>query len=253
MKSNKLVISLHDVSPQTQAIVNNQLEELYSMGVKRCSLLVIPDYHHQSLISLFPNFMSWLQEQADKGHEIVLHGYYHDRPPSPRDNTWKRLITEHYTAGEGEFYDLDYEQARTILKMGKVVFEEAGIDRSELFGFIAPAWLLGKEAERALIDEGFLYTTRLHGVIDLQEQPPRFFPAQSMVYSVRSAWRRIISLFWNELLFQYATHQKWGLLRVSLHPVDWKHQFIKSHLLHSIKRALKDRTPMTYESWLRQE
>jgi predicted deacetylase len=251
MKSNTLVISLHDVSPQTQAIVTQQLEELHLIGITRCSLLVIPDYHHHFLISQFPSFVTWLEEQAHHGHEIVLHGYHHLRAPSTNDRASKRLMTEFYTAGEGEFYDLDYEQASRLLKMGKGVLQQAGCDTSQLFGFIAPAWLLAKEAEHAVADEGFLYTTRLKGIIDLRKKPSRFFPSQSMVYSVRSAWRRIVSLIWNELLFQYATYQKWPLLRVSLHPVDWKYPSIQSHLLYSIKRAMKDRTPMTYESWLR--
>ncbi|MFZ4115865.1 MAG: DUF2334 domain-containing protein [Chthoniobacterales bacterium] len=252
MKKESLVISLHDVSPHTQEIVANQLEELRALGVSRCSLLVIPDYHHQGSITHFPNFITWLEEQAAQGHEIVLHGYYHIRPPSSHDHGMKRWITKYYTAGEGEFYDLDYEQARTTLQRGKEVLQQTGFEINKLVGFIAPAWLLSKEAERAVADEGFFYTTRLHGVVDLQKKPPHFIPSQSMVYSVRSAWRRFVSLAWNELIFQYATRKKWPLLRIGFHPVDWSHPAIKAHLLSSVQRGLIDRTPMTYNAWLRQ-
>jgi predicted deacetylase len=252
MKKETLVISLHDVSPHTQKIVMEQLKELRALGVFRCSLLVIPDYHHQGSITRFPDFITWLQEQGAQGHEIILHGYYHLRPPSAHDHGVKRWITKYYTAGEGEFYDLDYEQARSTLQRGKEALQQAGFDSTKLVGFIAPAWLLSQEAERAVADEGFFYTTRLHGVVDLRKQPSPFFPSQSMVYSVRSAWRRVVSLAWNELIFQNATRKKWPLLRIGFHPVDWNYPRIKSHLLASVRRSLLTRTTMTYEAWLRQ-
>ena len=249
--SGSLIISLHDVSPQTQEIVAKQLEALRALGVARCSLLVIPDYHHHGSITRFPGFVTWLQEQAAQGHEIVLHGYHHLRSQRTDDRLWKRWITEHYTAGEGEFYDLGYEEARTLLQKGKQELVQAGCDMTKVTGFIAPAWLLGRDAERAVVDEGFSYTTRLHGVIDLREQPSRFFSSQSMVYSVRSAWRRAVSLGWNELLFHYASWKKWSLLRIGFHPVDWKHPAIKAHLLSSVKRAATHRTAMTYGAWMK--
>ncbi len=72
--------------------------------------------------------------------------------------------------------------------------------------------------------------------------------SQSMVYSVRSAPRRLVSLLWNELLFKSA--KKWPLLRIGLHPPDWKYRGIRRHALSSIRRALADRTSMTYREWV---
>lgn len=250
LPSLHLVVSLHDVSPHTQEIVTKQLEELRILGVTRCSLLVIPDHHHSGPITRFPGFITWLLQQAAQGHEIVLHGYHHRRPPSPHDHGTKRWLTKCYTAGEGEFYDLDYEQARTKVKRGKEILSAAGFNNAIVTGFIAPAWLLGKEAERAVADEGFFYTTRLHGIVDFRAEPSSFFFSQSMVYSVRSAWRRAASLIWNELVLQCATKKKWPLLRIGFHPVDWKYRVIKDHLLSSVKRSLLTRTPLTYQEWL---
>jgi predicted deacetylase len=247
-----LVVSLHDVSPQTEKIVTQQLEELRALGVSRCSLLVIPDHHHLGMITRFPSFIRWLQTQAAHGHEIILHGFNHLRGPRKHQHPWKRLIAEHYTAGEGEFYDLNYEEAYLLLEQGKKVFQDADLDFSKIVGFIAPAWLLSQAAEEAVADQGFSYTTRLHGVVNLQEKPHRFFPSQSMVYSVRSAWRRAASLAWNESLLLYATERKWPLLRIGFHPVDWKYQGIKDHLLSSVQCSLRTRTPVTYQEWLAQ-
>ncbi|MFI0348218.1 MAG: DUF2334 domain-containing protein [Chthoniobacterales bacterium] len=244
-----LVVSIHDVSPLTQSAVSIMLADLKKIGVTRCSLLVIPDHHYSGMISKNPDFVRWLQEQAREGHEIVLHGLCHLRPAAKKENWMVRWITQHYTAGEGEFYDINYETACEKLKTGEEQLRLAGISDAENRGFIAPAWLLSGEAERALADNGFLYTTRLGGLIVFKNKRLRCYePAQSMVYSVRSAVRRFISLFWNEALFYYS--KKWSLLRIGLHPPDWKYRDIHRHALSSIRRALIDRTAMTYREWV---
>ena len=55
-------------------------------------------------------------------------------------------------------------------------------------GFIAPAWLLGAAAERAAAEAEMEYTTHLTGVRDLRSG--KDFRARTLVYSVRSDWRR---------------------------------------------------------------
>jgi predicted deacetylase len=249
IQSPSLVLSIHDVAPSTQATVQEMIDDLKKSGVSCCSLLVIPYYHEKELLTKAPAFVEWLEEKEHEGHEIVLHGWSHLRPATLCEGLWKRWITQHYTRGEGEFYDLSYEDARTKLKMGKEEFEKTGFDFKKISGFIAPAWLLSKEAERAVIDEGFSYTTRLHGVIDLEKNPAAFFPSQSMVYSVSSAWRRQVSLIWNELLFRWAEQREWPLLRLGLHPPDWKHSAIRKQALAVVSRASKKRSVMTYNNW----
>lgn len=244
-----LVISIHDVAPSTQLIVQKMLDDLKTLGISRASLLVVPYYHEKELLTTAPIFVAWLEEKEQEGHEIVLHGWSHLRPVVASQGIWKRWITEHYTRGEGEFYDLNYEQARKKLKKGKEEFAKSGFDLQKISGFIAPAWLLSKEAERALIDEGFSYTTRLHGVIDLRLNPPAFHRSQSMVYSVSAPWRRWVSLIWNEFLFRLCEYQEWPLLRLGLHPPDWNYPAIRNHALVAVNRAVVKRAAMTYEQW----
>ena len=251
-QKRSLVISIHDVSPQTEAVVEVMLHDLRKCGVLHCSLLVIPNHHHKGVIASDSAFMQWLREKQKEGHEIVLHGFYHLRPARAAENFWTRWITQSYTTGEGEFYDLTYKEARAKLQAGKEEFHRTGFQENEIIGFIAPAWLLSAEAERAVVDEGFSYTTRLGGVIDLRGSPSTFYQSQSMVYSVRSAWRRQISLLWNEILFRYAQKKKWSLLRLGLHPPDWKYDSIRHHALTTVQRALQDRELMTYQCWLQQ-
>ena len=250
IQSPSLVVSIHDVTPGTQATVQEMIGDLIESGVPCCSLLVIPHYHERESLTKTPSFVEWLQEKQREGHEIVLHGWSHLRPAAPREGLLTRWMTQHYTRGEGEFYDLSYDEARTKLKMGKEELETAGFDLKKISGFIAPAWLLSKEGERAVVDEGFSYTTRLHGVIDLKKDAPTFFKSQSMVYSVSSAWRRRVSLIWNEFLFRWAGQREWSLLRLGLHPPDWKFCQIRKHALSAVGRAVMKRSVMTYSDWV---
>src|SRR6266700_1019596 len=75
-----LVVSLHDVAPSTRPIVDQIISELSAKGIRHCSLLVVPDYHHQGASMKDRQFVSWLRNLEAAGHEIVIHGYFHERP-----------------------------------------------------------------------------------------------------------------------------------------------------------------------------
>ena len=219
------------------------LADLATVGVGVTSLLVVPDHHHKADIDKDPAFLAWLREKQAAGHEIVLHGFYHRRVPREGDGAGKRLVTEHYTAGEGEFYDLGYEEARERMEDGREMLTGAGLD---VVGFIAPAWLLGEEAEQAARNLGFAYTTRLGGVLDLRSG--EWTRSQSLVYSPRSAWRRNVSLAWNAFL---ATRlRKNPLARLGLHPPDWNYDTIKTQALRLAREAAADRRVIRYRDWV---
>ena len=238
--SRVLAVSVHDVSPWTRPEVDIMLRDLAEQGVGITSLLVIPDHHHRGATDRDPAFLAWLREKEGAGHEVVLHGFFHRREPA-RGNLASKLVTEHYTAGEGEFWDINHNEARRRLAAGRVAL--AGFD---LPGFIAPAWLLGSEAERAVRDEGFAYTTRLGGVLDLRSGARTV--SQSLVYSVRSGWRRTLSLGWNSLLA--ARLRRNPLMRLGLHPPDWKHEKIKAHALRLAREAAAKRRVIRYRDWI---
>src|SRR6185503_8889753 len=130
-----------------------------------------------------------------QGHEIVIHGYFHERPRQEGENLGEKFFTRLYTRDEGEFYDLDYDEAFRRITRARDEFARAGLTPR---GFIAPAWLLGPAAERAAAEAEMEYTTRLTGVRDLRSGDN--FPARTLVYSVRSSWRRVASLAWNSAL-----------------------------------------------------
>ena len=157
-------------------------------GVRVCSILVVPDYHHEGLFARHREFVTWLRGLEAEGHEIVIHGYFHERPRARNEMLGDKFITRFYTQDEGEFYDLSYEEALRRITRARDEFRALGLKPR---GFIAPAWLLGNEAEQALRDAELEYTTRLRTICDLRSDST--FPARTLVYSVHNNWRRALS------------------------------------------------------------
>jgi predicted deacetylase len=109
--------------------------------------------------------------------------------------------------------------------------------------------LLGAEAEAALRELKIEYTTRLGSVLNLRTNTT--YRSQSLVWSVRSRWRRATSIAWNALLFRRLCSNP--LLRISVHPVDIEHAAIWRQIRRCITRALAVRVPMTYGGWINSE
>lgn len=242
--SRALVVSLHDVSPLTQGVFAAMLAELEAWGVRACSLLVIPDHHGRGNMGDDPAFCRWLEDLARRGHELVVHGYEHRRPARPAESMRTRWLTQVYTQGEGEFYDLSFEAARRLLAQGLRDFSK--LDAPAPQGFIAPAWLLGAEAERAVAEAGFRYTTRLTEVKDLQTGAAA--RARSLVYSCRNVWRRVCSLAWNGALAGGLRDAP--LMRLSLHPPDFEHPAIWRQVRRIVQETVSAREPITYGAWV---
>ena len=242
-----VVVSLHDLSPWTQPVFTAMLAELASLGVKRTSLLVIPDHHHRGHMLAAAGFCRWLEDLARQGHELVVHGYYHQRPARAGETWWQRGMTRVYTQGEGEFYDLPTNEAGELLARAQADFRR--LDAPAPVGFIAPAWLLGGEAAAAVREAGFRYTTYLTGMRDLRMAgDDGFLPARSLVYSCRNRWRRAASLLWNAGLARRLRGAP--LLRVSLHPPDYQHADIWRQVRRLVGEALRDREVVTYQEYL---
>ena len=241
-----LVVSLHDVAPSTQSVADKILSELTQRGIRHCSLLIVPDYHHQGASMQDRQFVSWLRNLEATGHEIVIHGYFHERPRRERESFLEKIVTRFYTQGEGEFYDLDYDEAFRRIKTARDEFQAAGLKPR---GFIAPAWLLGSEAERAARDAEMEYTTRLQTVLDLRSGERT--AARSLVYSVRNGWRRVTSLVWNAALSRMVANKP--LARLSIHPPDFSHPAIWRQIVDLISDIAPLRTPTTYQEWIAEQ
>ncbi len=243
---NALVVSIHDVAPATYAKSRGIVEAMKRCGVRVCSLLVVPDYHHRGMSTADHAFVRWLQELEDEGHEIVIHGYFHQRPRRERESLRAKFVTRSYTSDEGEFYDLSYDEAFARIARARDDFVSAGLKPR---GFIAPAWLLSDEGERAAADAEMEYTTRLTNVRDLRSA--RTFASRSLVYSVRNRWRRAASLVWNGALVRVLHNEP--LVRLGLHPPDLEHPHVWEQITRMAEQLAETRSATTYCEWIAEQ
>lgn len=239
-----LVVSIHDVSPLTREATQAMLGELAELGVRGVSLLVVPNHHCRGHMLDDPAFCAWLKEREALGDEIAIHGYVHRRDQRPGETFMEKVTTRLYTAGEGEFYDIHGADALRIISQARREFRQVGIDPQ---GFVAPAWLLSDGADRALQRLGLGYTTRLGGVFDYKTGVNH--ASQSLVWSSRSWWRRILSRAWNAWLFRRMRGKP--LLRIGIHPPDLKYRGIWSQIKRLTAEALKDHEAVPYGEYLR--
>src|SRR5437773_8987879 len=244
--TDSIVVSLHDIAPQSQDVTEKIVSELAQRAVRACSLLVVPDYRHQGLATKDRQFVSWLRDLQSAGYEIVIHGYFHERPRHANETIRDKFFTRLYTADEGEFYDLDYDEALRRITAARDEFRASGLKPR---GFVAPAWLLGAEAERAARDAQMEYTTRLRTVCDLRSG--NVFPARTLVYSVESNWRRAVSRTWNAAMFRFLKGK--SLLRISIHPPDYLRPAIWRQILAWITATSNVRTATTYQDWIAEQ
>jgi len=139
---------------------------------------------------------------------------------------------------EGEFAALDRAEATRRIASGRLWCARHGL---AVRGFVAPAWLLGRESWEALSDFEFDYTTTLTRFVELRGG--RSVPAPGIVYSARSRARRVLSCGWNALLARVAHAAP--LVRVGLHPVDTCHPQVLHHAQALVRRLARHRECLT--------
>jgi len=241
--ARSFIVSIHDIAPVTRAAAEKALEELKSAGVRLTSLLIVPNYHRQGRSIDDRPFVSWLRELETDGHEIAIHGYFHERPPRDGEGLRDKFLTRVYTRGEGEFFDLPYEEA--LSRITRARDELRSVHLSPI-GFVAPAWLLSTEGERAARDAEMQYTTRIGSVLDLLTGERE--PSRSLVYSTRATWRRAASLAWNAALARRLEIAQ--LVRLSIHPQDIASPKVWEHILCMARRFSATRNLTTYRDWI---
>jgi uncharacterized protein len=241
--TKSLIVSLHDTHPGSWKDISEQLDFLQNLGIGRCSILLVPAFHHEHGPCCWnEELCSALSARQDAGYDLVLHGYSHDR--QGQTDTLKNLFwTRLYTNREAEFLDLPEAAAQSRIEEGLTLFKQHGWTPN---GFIAPAWLMAPHLPALLHKMGFHYTNRLTELIPLDGRPS--IPCQSLCYSTRAAWRRTASLAWNRHLFSRVRHN--ALMRLSLHPHDLHFETIRQQIAEILKTALHEGfQPTTYAEY----
>jgi predicted deacetylase len=243
MAERSLMLVLHDVAPETWPDYRPFVQAVDALGDIPISWLVVPDFHRRNRLEDHPEFCTMLDGRLARGDELVLHGCHHaDEAPTPRSpRAWfmRRIFTH-----EGEFYPLDEAESTRRLQQGIELFARM---QWPLHGFVAPAWLLGPGARRALAKTGLTYTSDPRHLYLLPDYTP--IDAPGLVWSARSAWRRGMSRLLSEQML--TRHRQAPVLRLGLHPVDMRHDFSRHYWQDLLTRLLQDgRHPVTKIDWL---
>jgi len=235
MPHRYLTVVIHDVAPSNwsacQRLMTWVQAEARSAGLRiPLTLLVVPAMHGEPATT---PFVRWLHQQAQRGHELALHGLTHRDEAAPPRSWRERLVRRWYTAGEGEFAALDEEEAAERLSLGRRWAEALHLPMQ---GFVAPAWLLSEAAFGAVEDAGFAYTCTLTELVAWPGR--RRLQARSLVFSTRSWWRRMLSVVWNTALAWWLAPAP--LMRLELHPADADHPSVRFCWRRILRRALRE-------------
>lgn len=238
-----VLVELHDVSPHSWSLYRAFIDEVEAVGPVPLNWLVVPDYHRRGTLEADPGLRDALEQRLSQGDELILHGYSHvDEAPPPRSprQWWLRRQFTH----EGEFAALSEAEAARRLERGQALFQRLGWP---LHGFIAPGWLLGPSARRAVARSGLSYTADLHRILRLPDFESLDAPA--LVWSAGTRWRRRLSRRYCDL--RLARHADAPLIRLGIHPVDLRHAEARRYWLTRLHELIAaGRSPVTAHRWL---
>ena len=237
----RLLASIHDVSPCFESQVDQLTDRLQALlGAPRFAMLVVPDYWGRAPLAEAPAFRARLRRWADQGVEMLLHGWSH-RDDSQHGNAAAAFKARHLTAGEGEFLGLSCAEATRRMWDGRALLEDV-IGRP-VSGFVAPAWLYGDGARRALRQTGFTFAED-HFRVWRPADNAVLCQGPVVTWASRSRARQASSL-----AFAALARQALRLLptvRVAVHPGDAAVPAILASIDKTIGGLAEGRRPASY-------
>ena len=161
-----LVVSVHDAAPPYLEELKRISAWLDKNAIQPRCFKVIPNCSGRWNICDSRDFLDWLEEEREKGSEIIQHGYLHvgTEDSGPLGH---RLLSKFFTRQNAEFLNADYEHARSAIESGQQIMKDANLSCT---GFTSPTWHQSKETEKALSDCGFLYYTSYSRLICSQKE-----------------------------------------------------------------------------------
>lgn len=223
-------VSLHDVSPAWANEVDVALEMAHARGAKP-ALLVVPDYHGRAPLLEHPAFCKRLRELEACGHEIYLHGYYHqsrawDAQGAARSGTAARarylFAQKVVSGGEAEFSDVSHAEALERLDEGERVLREAGLT---IRGFVAPAWSMPTWVRGLLGERGYSFTEDHMRVYDPASGRSR--ASVVLNYASRTPSRLLSSVAWCRIA---RPARRLLPARIAIHPADMRYALLRSEV-----------------------
>jgi predicted deacetylase len=231
-----LCVSIHDVAPATWDDCLRLQAAVRAVADIPLTWLVVPCFHGSDAQS--PQMEAQLGQAVARGDELALHGYTHQDLAPRAGGLRSRFLRGVYTQREGEFAALAEDEARRRIELGLGWFAQRGWSPS---GFVAPAWLLGEGAWRALRAFPFEYTTTFSRFHLLRGAASVWSP--SLVYTARNRGGRLLSPL--AAGAGAALLARAPLVRLSLHPRDAHYPALVRHAQRLLARLLGDHVAVT--------
>jgi len=230
-------VSIHDVSPAWQDEVELALEAAHAHGVKP-ALLVVPNFHGRASLAEHPDYCERLRELQAEGHEIYLHGYYHQA------RTWEEasaassseggaahgtvarvrhvFAQKVVSGGEAEFSDVSHDEALHRLDEGERMLRDAGL---AIRGFVAPAWSMPAWVHALLGERGYSFTEDHTRVYDPANKRSR--ASLVLNYASRTPGRLLSSVAWCRIA---RPARRILPARIAIHPADMKYALLRTEV-----------------------
>lgn len=200
-----VLISIHDVMPETLARVSEQLRMLAGRGLGPVTLLVVPGRHWASAD------LAQLKTWHGDGHELAGHGWSHRaRHVKGLRHHLHSLLLSH---GCAEHLALEAGTIVDLMSRCRKWFGDNGLPLPGLY--VPPAWAPGPIPWRRLTETGFTHIETLRGFYDIARG--RWQYAALTGYEARSRWQAPVLKFSNACNRVVARRLP---LRVALHPDD---------------------------------
>lgn len=204
---NKLLVSVHDVMPETLAEVRDIVGRLERRGRGPATLLVVPGRDWT------PEQIDELRRWRDRGHELAGHGWAH-RAPHIR-GLWHRLHSLTVSRNAAEHLSYDGRGVADLIERCRAWFDQHGLGEPSLY--VPPAWAMGSVRRLDIRRLGFRFFEYTSGFYDarigvFQRVPLLGFEADT---GFRAAFLRAFNRY------NLSAAQRHGWLRVSIHPGDF--------------------------------
>jgi predicted deacetylase len=201
-----LLVSIHDVMPETLQQTKAILDELRAYSLVSTTLLVVPgrDWDSESIAEL--------KRLSEQGVEMAAHGWYHEARTirGIRHRLHSLLISRDVA----EHLALRRREIVSLMSHSYAWFQQNSLPAPKLY--VPPAWALGDVRRSDLDKLPFRQVESLTGIYDSDR---RVFERLPMVgYEADSVFRARACRFWNAINFAIAGSRR--PVRVAIHPYD---------------------------------
>jgi len=208
MAEFEVLLSIHDVMPETLAPVREMLRKLEASGLAPVTLLVVPGRNWN------PPDIQQLRDWSARGHPIAAHGWRHE-VRSIRG--WRhRLHSTLISRRVAEHMELDSTGILDLMRRSVGWLLEQGLP--DPFLYVPPAWALGGIRRSELQSAPCPAIEVLGGVIRTADGSLHRLPL--LGFETDTAFRAASVRLWNR--WQMLRARSSGrLLRIGLHPGDF--------------------------------